>query len=223
MKLFSAFLICFFILLKDSKAQNNTLDFGLVLSPSIEGFYNPAFTNSSLKYREKLSYNFGLKARYLFSKNFSFSSGVMIYNKGRTYTVPLASIPNQAPNFSTLSNSIWYLSVPLNIHARFSLKNRSSLGPNIGVVYGRKVFQYLHQVRKNYNFYTFRRNGASQNYFGLSLGLTYSTRINNKSVEISPSYVRQLNSGWHWTPESYPNSRFDSYILEFVFYGLFYK
>lgn len=223
MKLLFVFLICFLILIINSKAQNNTLDLGLVLSPSVEGFYNPTFTSSGLTDREKLSYNFGLKARYLLSKKFSFSSGVMIYNKGRTYTVPLASTPNQAPNFSTLSNSIWYLSVPLNIHAHFSFKNRSSLGPNIGVVYGRKVFQYLHQVRKNYDFYTFRRNGASQNYFGLSLGLTYSTRINNKLIEISPNYVRQLNSGWQWTPDSYPNSRFDSYILEFVFYGLFCK
>lgn len=220
---FSVFL--FFFLLSNiiSKGQHKSFDLGLSLSPSVEGFYNPAYKTNSLEFREKLSYNFGLKTKFFLSRRVCLSSGVMIFNKGRTYTVPLSSVSNQTYNFATLSNSIWYLSIPFNIQTYFSLPNGSSLGSNIGFLYGRKVFQYLHQVRRNYNFYTFDKNGASQNYFGVNLGLSYLISVNNKVIEISPIYVRQLNSGWQWKPESYPNSRFDSYVLEFVFYGLLKK
>lgn len=217
-------LLCIFPLLCIGQATPKRLHFGLALSPSIEGFYNPATTKNTLKDREKLSYNFGIKTRYFIANRLSITSGLLIYTKGFTYTVPLASIPGQPFNFAKLSPSIWYLTLPLILQAHIPLPNHHALSPTIGLTYGRKVLHYIHQLTPTRNFYYFSEGGSSENHLGLVAGLSYTTRLKSLSksvvIEVNPCYIRQMNSGWKYTPASYPNSRFDSYLLELTFYGI---
>ena len=218
MKLPISLLFIFLLFKIPLSAQSKKFEWGISLAPSVERRYNPADTKNELNFRGKLSYNFGVKARYFVSDRVSINSGLMIYNKGTTYSVPYGSNP------IILSQNIWYLSIPLNLQAHFYLPNEHVFSPIAGFTFGRKVFQYFHQVGPtNKNFYTIVSDGSSTYHLGLALGLSYAFQLKGMKIEIAPSYIRQLNDGWKYTPESAPNIRYDSYILEFTCYGLFKK
>lgn len=196
-------------------AQSKKMEWGINLSPSIERRYNPADTKNELDYRGRLSYNFGVKARYFFSDRMSINSGLMVYNKGTTYSI------FYRPNPIILSSNIWYLTIPLNLQAHFYLSNKHVLSPHIGTTFGRKAFQYFHQEGPTNNFYTIVSDGSSNFHLGLALGLSYIFQLKGVKLEVSPSYIRQLNDGWNYTKNPNPNIRYDSYILELTCYGLF--
>lgn len=223
MRLTILLFLCFFPFLSTSYAQKNNFSFGVTFSPSVEGFYKPEDPNNRLKNKKKASYNFGLKTRYFASNRIGISSGLMIYNKGRAYTSSLAPIPGQTYNFVWLSSSIWYLTIPLNLQIYFPLPNQNTLSSNIGFTFGRKVFQYFHQIDPQNNFYTIATDASSNNHLALVLGLSYAIQIRTVTVEMMPCYIRQLNSGWEYRRVSKPKTRFDSYLLELTFYGLLKK
>ncbi len=194
------------------------MEWGISLAPSTERRYNPADTKNELNFRGRLSYNFGVKAKYFVSDRMSINSGLMIYNKGTTYSVPYGSNP------IILSPNIWHLTAPLNLQAHFYLPNKHFISPIAGITFGRKIFQYFHQIGPRNSFYYVSQPGGSSTYhLGLALGLSYTFQLKGVKLEIAPSYIRQLNQGWKYIPESYPNIRYDSYILEFTCFGLFKK
>ena len=183
------------------------------LSPSVERRYNPADLKNEWNYRGKLSYNFGVKTRYFISDRMSINSGLMIYNKGTTYSVPYGSNP------IILSPNIWHLTIPLTLQAHFYLSNYHFFSPMAGVTFGRKIFQYFHQIGPRNNFYFVLNGGSSTYHLGFVLGIAYAFSLEGIQFEIAPSYIRQLNDGWKYTKEAYPNIRYDSYLVEFTCYG----
>ena len=194
------------------------MEWGISLAPSIERRYDPADTKNELNYRGRLSYNFGVKVSYFASDRLSINSGLMIYNKGTTYSVPYGSNP------IILSPNILHLTIPLNLQAYFHLPNKHNISPIAGITFGRKIFQYFHQIGPTYNFYYASLPGGSSTYhLGMALGLSYTFQLKGIKLEIAPTYIRQLNQGWKYTPEAYPHIRYDSYMLEVTCFGLFKK
>lgn len=213
--------LCFFS--SPSNGQICKTQLGVSLFPSVEGFYYPGAPKGVYRDREKLSYNFGLKTKTFLRDNISVNSGLMIFNKGRAYTSMLLRQPTQHYSSVELSTNIWYLSVPLIFQWHIPLRNQHRLSPAAGIIYGRKVFQYWHQAGPSRSFYRISSDGSSENHLGLSVSLSYIFYIKGKTIELSPGYIRQLNSGWKWPENSTVRTRFDSYVLEFTLFGLFTK
>ena len=215
-------LVCFLCFYSSpSYGQAYPTKLGISLFPSVEGFYYPGAPKDVYRDREKLSYNFGLRTKTAVTNSISVNSGLMIYNKGRAYTSMLLRQPTQHYSSVELSTNIWYLSVPLIIQWHIPLRNQHRLSPAAGIIYGRKVLQYWHQAGPSRTFYYISSDSSSKNHLGLSFGLSYIFCFKGKVIELSPGYIRQINSGWKWPRDSDIKKRFDSYVLELTLFGLF--
>jgi hypothetical protein len=203
-----------------SHGQTKHTKLGVSLFPSVEGFYYPGAPKDAYRNREKLSYNFGLRTKSFITNSISINSGLMIYNKGRAYTSMLLRIPNQNYSSVVLSSNSWFLSVPLIFQWHIPLRDQHSISPAAGIIYGRKVFQYFHQAGPSRSFYSIISDGTSENHLGLSFGLSYTFGVMGKAVELSPGYIRQINSEWKWPVDSTIRKRYDSYVLELTVFGL---
>lgn len=211
------FLCCLPLL---SHGQLSRTMVGISVFPSVENLINPDAPKDVHRNRPKLSYNFGLKTKTSMSRHLSINTGLMVYNKGRSYISMLLKQPNQHYSSVELSSNAWYLSVPLLFQYHLALPGKHSLSPAAGVIYGRKIFQYFHQAGPSRNFYTIVSDGSSEDYFGLTLSLSYLFRTKGKVFEISPAYMRQINAGWKYTKPHKPSWRHDSYLLDISIFGI---
>jgi len=189
---------------------------GTIVAPSIERQLWLG-TVEWLDYQDKPQINFGIGCSYSY-KQFSLLSGLMVYDKGSYIRAKWAnsSFPNDPVVKITFHN--WYLSIPLTLDYNIKLKDRSSINPTIGVVYGRILWKYSmwkYYDKTEYHSRSYTR--TNDNFFGLILGVGFKYRLNENSVIIlRPNYIRQLNKGWDLNEEKNNLGRYDSYVFDLI-------
>lgn len=177
--------------------------FGLMVSPSIEqtisshGIYNP-----------RLSMNYGLKSKLCLTPKLNLNTGFILLDKGSV--VPTAIETD-------LFHHAMYLGIPLSVQYNFTITKKLSFGPSIGLIYGRRVFEYFKQRTRGRIYYTVETWHVNNNYFGGSLMLeTYYRLTDRVSLSIAPHYNRQLNDLWKYSLKT--QERFDSFLVEMIFW-----
>lgn len=186
----TVFLIGIISILTLQVNAQDKLNIGYMVSPSIESFDR---TRSRIVDKPKLSYNFGLKAKYNLTDRISLESGLIVYNKGTRYDSPGGYPPRE------LVNHIWFLSIPLTVDYIIPITKNVAINSSAGFIYGRKVWGFFIQnVEGRRKEYVHPYSFISNNYLGVIFGIGPSFKMSsNLEVEIKPSYVRQLNDGWH--------------------------
>ena len=172
-----------------------------MISPSIEKMIA---SDRFPTYNSRLSLNYGLKSNLYLTPQIKLNTGLILLDKGSVAPVTIET---------DLFHHALYLSVPISVQYNLSITKRTSVGPSVGLIYGRRVYEYFKQITRDRVSYALETWNVNDNYFGGTLGLEINSTITDRfSLSITPRYNRQLNDLRKST--TIIQERFDSFLLE---------
>ena len=132
------------------------------------------------------------------------NTGLTLLDKGSVVPVTIET---------DLFHHAWYLSVPISVQYNFPINNRLSIRPSVGLVYGRRVYEYFKQRTRDRISYFVETWYINPHYIGGLLGLEANFIISDRCLlSIAPYYNRQLND--LWKNSTITHERFDSFLIE---------
>ena len=174
---------------------------GLMVSPSIE---QTIATHRLSSYNSRFSMNYGLKGKVTLTRQITLNTGLNLLDKGSVVPVTIET---------DLFHHALYLSIPITVQYTIPITNRLSIGPSIGLTYGRRVYEYFKQRTRDRIWYIVDTWHVNPHYFGGLVGLETNFMISKRwSLSIAPYYNRQLNDLWRGS--AITQERFDSFIVE---------